>query len=131
MKIFVNGCFDVLHRGHVELFKHAKGSGTFLTVGIDTDRRVKELKGDSRPINSQEDRKFMLESIKYIDQVVIFDSEEELEDLILHLSPHAMIVGEEYKNKRVVGHHPGIELKFFKKINGYSTTNTLQHFARR
>ena len=62
-KIFVNGCFDIVHRGHIELFKYAKTLGNFLIVAIDSDERVKNMKGDKRPINNQQDRKFFLESI--------------------------------------------------------------------
>ena len=70
-KIFVNGCFDILHRGHIELFKYAKSLGDILFVGIDTDERVKKAKGNERPFNNQDDRKYLLESIKYIDEVFI------------------------------------------------------------
>jgi D-beta-D-heptose 7-phosphate kinase/D-beta-D-heptose 1-phosphate adenosyltransferase len=81
MKIIVNGTFDILHRGHVELLEYAKGLGEFLLVCIDTDRRVKELKGESRPINSQADRAFMLQGLKCVDAVWTFDSEEDLEKI--------------------------------------------------
>ena len=85
MNIWVNGCFDILHRGHLELFKFAKSQGSFLVVGIDSDKRVKNNKGISRPINNQEDRKFFLECIKYIDKVVVFDSDYELETCVSFL----------------------------------------------
>ena len=78
-KVFVNGCFDLLHRGHLELFEYAKSLGDHLTVGIDSDSRVKELKGNHRPINTQDDRKFMLESLKWVDEVRVFDCDMELE----------------------------------------------------
>ena len=68
--IWTNGCFDVLHRGHIELFKYAKSLGTKLYVGIDSDEKIKKDKGNSRPINSVKDRKFILESIKYIEKVI-------------------------------------------------------------
>ena len=102
-KVFVNGCFDILHIGHVRLFDYAKIFGDQLIVAIDSDKRVKELKGDSRPINNQNDRKEMLLSNKNIDHVFIFDSAEELEDLIFDISPNVMIVGDEYKDKKVIG----------------------------
>ena len=75
-KIWINGCFDVLHRGHVELFKYAKSLGDKLIVGIDADSRVRMMKGSSRPINNQDDRKFFLESLRYVDEVRIFDDED-------------------------------------------------------
>jgi D-beta-D-heptose 7-phosphate kinase/D-beta-D-heptose 1-phosphate adenosyltransferase len=80
--IWTNGCFDVLHRGHIELLKYAKSLGDWLVVGIDTDERVKNSKGESRPFNNIEDRVAMLESIKYVDEVVVFDTDCELEDKV-------------------------------------------------
>ena len=126
-KVWVNGCFDVLHRGHIELFKFAKSHGKFLIVGIDSDKRIKELKGDNRPFNNQEDRRFFLESIKFIDHVEIFNTEEELKQKINWFSPDVMIVGSDYKNKRVVGSEHAKELLFFDRIGGYSTTKILEN----
>ena len=125
-KVWINGCFDVLHRGHLELFKFAKSKGDFLIVGIDSDQRVKTLKGSSRPFNNQEDRRFFLESIKYIDHVEVFDTEEDLEKKIHWFSPDVMIVGSDYREKRVVGSENAKELLFFERIEGYSTTKILE-----
>ena len=125
-KVWINGCFDILHRGHVELFKFAKETGNHLTVGIDSDSRVKELKGESRPINNETDRKFFLESIRYIDEVVIFDSEKELIEKIGLLNPDIMIVGSDYKEKRVIGSENAKKLVFFDRIGDYSTTKILE-----
>ena len=72
--IWTNGCFDILHRGHMEMFKHAKLLGHKLIVGIDSDNKVKKDKGEDRPINNQYDRKYFLESIKWIDEVIIFNT---------------------------------------------------------
>ena len=77
--IWTNGCFDVLHRGHIELFKYAKSLGDRLVVGIDTDERVKASKGETRPFNNIQDRVEMLQAIKYIDEVRVFDTDVELE----------------------------------------------------
>ena len=125
-KVWINGCFDILHRGHIELFKFAKEAGNYLTVGIDSDSRVKELKGESRPINNETDRKFFLESIRYIDEVVIFGSEKELIEKIGVLKPDIMIVGSDYKNKRVIGSENAKKLVFFDRIGDYSTTRILE-----
>ena len=85
-KVWTNGCFDILHRGHIELFKYAKLFGDELTVGIDSDRKVKNDKGIRRPLNNLEDRIEMLKSIRYIDKVVCFDSKEELKILLKSIS---------------------------------------------
>ena len=82
MIVWTNGCFDILHRGHIELFKYAKSLGNRLIVGVDTDEKVKLDKGKNRPINNIGDRVTMLESIRYIDEVVWFDSTDGLRNLI-------------------------------------------------
>ena len=125
-KIWINGCFDILHRGHIELFKFAKTLGDYLVVGIDSDSRVKDLKGDLRPVNNQEDRKFFLESIKFIDEVVVFETEQQLVEKIGILKPDIMIVGSDYKEKRVVGAENAKKLVFFERIGDYSTTKILE-----
>ena len=125
--VWVNGCFDVLHRGHFELFKHAKSLGDYLVVGIDADRKVKKDKGKNRPVNNQEDRKFALESIKYIDKVVIFNTKEELEKTIKEISPSIMVIGSDWKEKDVVGQQHVKEVVFYERIKNYSTTNILKH----
>ena len=124
--IWTNGCFDVLHRGHIELFKYAKSLGTKLYVGIDTDEKVKRDKGESRPINNQQDRKFILESIKYIDKIFIFDSHTTLEQHIRNIKPNIMVIGSDWKGKTVVGEQYSKSLVFFDRIEGYSTTEILE-----
>ena len=124
--VWTNGCFDILHRGHIELFKYAKSLGDLLIVGIDSDRKVKIDKGETRPINKAEDRKFMLESIKYIDKVFIFNSKQHLEDLIKLIKPNIMVIGSDWKGKEVVGQEYAKELNFFDRIEEYSTTNIIK-----
>jgi rfaE bifunctional protein nucleotidyltransferase chain/domain len=121
--VWTNGCFDVLHRGHIELFKYAKSLGKYLVVGIDEDDRIKNSKGPERPINTLEDRKTMLESIRYIDEVVTFSSDTELEKQVMLSDASIMVVGSDYKGKRVIGSQFVEEVKFFDRINKYSTTN--------
>ena len=124
--IWVNGCFDVLHRGHIELFKYAKSLGDLLVVGVDTDDRVRGSKGNTRPFNTLQDRICLLDSIKYIDLVVSFDSDEELEGHIEHYSPDIMVVGSDWYGKSVIGQQHTKEVKYFSRIGNYSTTNILE-----
>ena len=126
VKVWTNGCFDVLHRGHFEMLKHAKTLGDYLIVGIDSDEKVKRDKGASRPFNSTEDRKFALESIKYVDAVVVFDSRVGLEQIIKSVSPDIMVIGSDWKGKEVVGEEYTQKLCFFDRIEHYSTTNILK-----
>ena len=126
MIVWTNGCFDILHRGHIELFKYAKSLGTKLYVGIDSDEKVKLDKGIDRPFNTLEDRKIMLESIKFIDQVFIFDSAKELEEMVKTISPDIMVIGSDWRGKKVIGQQYTKKLKFFNRVIGYSTTNILE-----
>jgi len=121
-QIFTNGCFDVLHKGHVELLKFCKSLG-YVTVGLNSDVSVAGLKGAGRPINSEEDRKFILQSLRYVDQVIIFNESTPLL-LIQDLKPDIVVKGGDYTKADVVGN--GIaEIIIFNTIKGYSTTDTL------
>ena len=124
--IWTNGCFDILHRGHIELFKYAKSLGNWLVVGVDTDERVKKSKGDSRPFNTLKDRVAMLESINYIDEVVAFSEDSELETCVLQSDATIMVIGSDYRGKRVIGAQYVDEIKFFDRLGEYSTTKTLE-----
>ena len=130
-KVFVNGTFDVLHFGHIELLNHAKGLGDFLYVGIDSDERVKQLKGPTRPIHNQENRKFLLENLKAVNRVLLFNTDEELTELVKIIKPDIMVVGSDYQNKRVIGSEYAKELKFFERIDEYSTTKIIQGIINR
>lgn len=129
--VFVNGCFDVLHPGHIELLRYAKSLGDYLIVAIDSDRKVAEMKGPERPIFSQEDRSNVLSAIRYVDVIHTFDSKEELEDLLESISPDIMIVGSDWKGKEVVGSQYAKAVRFFDRIGEYSTTKTIQGFTYR
>ena len=130
-KVWTNGCFDILHRGHIELFKYAKSLGDRLVVGIDSDDKVKKDKGEERPINCVKVRKYILESIKYIDEVLVFNSPKELENLIKQTKPDIMVIGSDWKNKKVVGDEYTKQLLFFDRIGEYSTTNMLEKKERK
>jgi len=129
--IFVNGCFDVLHPGHIKLFQYAKSLGDYLIVAIDSDLKITGDKGLNRPIFPLEDRKFILESIKYINVVHTFDSKEGLEDLIESIKPDILVVGSDWFNGEVVGREYAKEVKFFDRVGEYSTSRTIQGFSYR
>jgi D-beta-D-heptose 7-phosphate kinase/D-beta-D-heptose 1-phosphate adenosyltransferase len=124
-KVFVNGTFDLLHRGHLELLNYAKSLG-YVYVGIDTDECIKEKKGPTRPIHNQEERKFHLENLKSVDEVIFFSSEPEFEGLIKSLQPDIIIVGSDWKEKSTIKSYYDGELIFFDRIEEYSTTKTIQ-----
>ena len=126
IKVWTNGCFDILHRGHIELFRYAKSLGDELVVGIDTDEKVKLDKGKDRPINNLQDRMFMLQSIKYVDKVVTFDSTDDLNDTIKWYKPDIMVIGSDWKGKKVIGEMFTDKLVFFDRVGDYSTTNILE-----
>jgi D-beta-D-heptose 7-phosphate kinase/D-beta-D-heptose 1-phosphate adenosyltransferase len=126
-KVWVNGTFDVLHVGHIKLLEFASTFGK-VRVGIDTDKRVKELKGVDRPFNKQEDRKFMLESLKFVDEVLFFDSREELVDCVKNYEPDFMIIGDDYKGQKVYGSEYAKKLVFFEKIPNYSSSKILNYY---
>ena len=126
-KIFVNGTFDVLHRGHIELLNYAKSLGDVLYVGIDTDERIKEKKGQDRPYNTLEDRVEFLYSLKYVNSVVTFGSNEELIDNIRKYDPDIMVIGDDYNYHTIIGIEYIPLVKFFPKIEGKSTTKILNY----
>jgi len=126
IKVWTNGCFDILHRGHIELFKYAKSLGDELIVGIDSDEKVKKDKGEGRPINNLNDRAFILQSIKYIDRVIKFDSTDELRRLVKDIKPDIMVIGSDWEGKDVIGQEYTKELRFFDRVGNYSTTKILE-----
>ena len=126
MKVWTNGCFDILHRGHIELFRYAKSLGSELCVGIDTDKKVRLDKGKHRPINNVQDRIFMLQSIKYIDKVVTFDSTDDLTNTIKWYKPDIMVIGSDWKGKKVIGEMFADKLLFFDRVGDYSTTKIVE-----
>ena len=123
--VFVNGTFDILHRGHLELLRYAKSFG-YVIVGIDTDECIKEKKGPTRPIHNQEERKFLLENLKTVDEVIFFSSEPEFEELIKSLKPDIIVVGSDWKEKSTIKSYYDGELIFFDRVEKYSTTKTIQ-----
>ena len=130
-RIIVNGTFDIVHRGHIEMLNYARSLGDYLVVCIDTDARVQELKGLDRPINNQYDRKFLLENLKCVDQVWLFDSEDALRDLLKEYKPHVMVKGSDYQGRPIVGQDLCPKIEFFNLLDDYSTTKTIQRITNR
>jgi len=124
--VWTNGCFDVLHRGHIELFKYAKSLGDVLYVGIDSDLKIKKDKGDGRPYNNEVDRIELLKSIKYIDKVFLFENSKNLDNIVESIKPNFMVIGSDWKNKNIVGGSHANKVVFFDRIPNYSTTNILK-----
>ncbi len=127
--VFTNGCFDILHRGHVEYLEFARSQGDVLVVGLNTDDSVRRLKGPERPINRFEDRAYVLAALECVDFVIGF-SEDTPYNLISELIPDVLVKGADYRPEEVVGrdiveqHGGRLVLAPFKK--GYSTTELLK-----
>lgn len=120
--VWVNGTFDVMHLGHIKLLEFAKSLGDFLIVGIDRDHRVRELKGSPRPINNCQNRLDFLKSIKYVDSVVTFGTDNELIEHIKSFRPAIMVIGSDYIGKKIIGSEFVGEVKYFDRIQDLSTS---------
>ena len=129
--VFVNGTFDVLHRGHLDLLNYAKSLGEYVVVGIDSDERVRKMKGRTRPINRLMDRAHMLANLKAVDEVRFFGDDKELEDLVKEVKPDIMVVGSDWKGKSVIGSYWAADLHFFDRVGDYATTKTIQSIIDR
>jgi len=128
--VWVNGCFDIVHIAHIRLLKYAKSLGNTLIVGVDSDSRIAISKGKLRPINDVKIRNEFLESLSCVDLVVEFNSDEELCSYIQELEVDIMVVGEEYKNRKVIGSEFAKEVRYFGKVGNFSTTNILNNGQR-
>ncbi len=124
--VWTNGTFDILHPGHIQLFKVAKELGDMVIVGTDTDEKIKRDKGDNRPINDLCYRVAMLEAIKYIDAVHTFDTRQELEGLIQMYNPDILLIGDDWRYGDVVGREYAKEVRFLPRVGGYASSNTIK-----
>lgn len=124
--VWTNGCYDILHVGHVSLFEKcrffASTCNARFIIGIDSDKRVKAMKGSSRPINTEEDRAKVLLNIRGVDSVWAYDTDGELSDVIKKFSPIVMVIGDDYIDRAVIGSEYAKSVFYFPKINGYSTS---------
>ena len=131
MKVFVNGTFDILHMGHLDLLNYAKSLGTYLLVAVDSDNRVTEKKGSDRPFNKINNRVALLSNLKAVDKVLVFNSDIELESIIEQYNPDIMLVGSDWKNKKVIGSEYAKELVLFDRVIDESTTKTIENYINR
>jgi len=127
--VFTNGCFDLLHAGHVRYLETAKSFGDVLILGLNSDRSTTALKGKNRPINTQIDRAYILAALEAADYVVIFD-EDTPYDLIKAIKPHILVKGGDYEGQYVVGQDIADELKLVQFVDGKSTTKTIEKIQR-
>ena len=125
MLVFTNGCFDILHVGHIQYLEQSRALGDKLIVGLNSDDSVRRLKGPSRPVNNQEDRKRMLEALRCVDEVIIFDEDTPYE-LIRSLNPDIITKGGDYRVEDVVGQDLS-QVVVLPYVNGKSTTRVLNH----
>jgi D-beta-D-heptose 7-phosphate kinase/D-beta-D-heptose 1-phosphate adenosyltransferase len=125
-KVWINGSFDILHIGHIKLLEYANMLGN-IKVGIDTDERIKKFKGENRPFNSLIDRVEFLYSIKYINNVDTFNTDEQLINLIKQYQPDYMVIGSDYKDKPIIGSEYIKEIIYFERIKNKSTTKILNY----
>lgn len=127
--VFTNGCFDILHLGHVHYLSAAKDLGDILVIGLNSDDSVKRLKGENRPINTQYARALLLAALQFVDFVIVFDEDTPL-NLIQQITPHVLVKGGDYKIEDVVGaewvmaHGGKVEIVDF--VEGYSSTNLIK-----
>lgn len=132
--VFTNGCFDIIHRGHIEYLKKAKSYGDILIVGLNTDESVRRIKGEKRPIIPEEDRAFILSSFCFVDYVVLFDEDTPL-NLILEVRPDVLIKGGDYRKEDIVGAKEvegwGGEVIVIPYIEGYSTSKIIEEITKK
>lgn len=130
-KVFVNGSFDIIHFGHLDLLNAAKAIGDHLLVAIDSDRRISEKKGPDRPFNSEFERYSLMINLKPVNSVRIFDSDEELIDIIKEYKPDIMMIGSDWKGKPIIGCEFTKQLVYFDRAYDESTTNKIERYLDR
>jgi len=131
--VFTNGCFDILHLGHIDYLSKAKDLGDILLIGLNTDDSVKRLKGDNRPIKNQQEREILLASLQFVDGVILFDEDTPYK-LIQKIKPDILVKGSDYKKEEIVGadiiQNTGGEIITIDFLEGYSTTAILDKIRK-
>jgi|TARA_B110000879_G_scaffold158641_1_gene204836 D-beta-D-heptose 7-phosphate kinase/D-beta-D-heptose 1-phosphate adenosyltransferase len=127
-RIWLNGTFDVVHLGHIKLFQHAKElyPNSIVCVGVDTDKRIRQLKGPNRPINPLNFRVEFLKAIRFIDQVVTFSTDSDLRNKIASFNPDVMLIGDDYRNRTIVGEELIPRIIYVERFDGLSTTSLIE-----
>jgi len=126
-RVWLNGTFDVLHAGHIHLFQRARNlaKNTHVCVGIDDDERVGQLKGNGRPINNLHNRIKMLASIVYVDEIIVFGSDDELRAQIRAYNPHIMVIGADYRGRTIIGEEYIPRVEYVERYDGLSSTKII------
>jgi len=131
--VFTNGCFDILHRGHINYLQEAKKFGEILIIGMNSDNSIKRIKGKDRPINNQEDRAIVLSALNIVDYITIFEEDTPL-NLIKHIKPDILVKGGDWKIGEIVGSdvvlQRGGEVKSLQYLPGYSTSEIIAKIKR-
>lgn len=131
--VFTNGCFDILHKGHITYLNEAKNLGDILIIGVNSDASVKKLKGDDRPVTNEQDRMFALDNLKAVDYVILF-TEDTPYNLIKEIQPDVLVKGGDWKIQDIVGSdivmNNGGEVKSLNFVNGYSTSSILEKIRK-
>ena len=129
--VFSNGCFDILHRGHVEYLSKAADLGDVLIIGLNTDASVRRIKGPSRPVNDEKARAVVLAALEFVDAIMFFE-EDTPYNLIKNVQPDVLVKGKDYKAEDIVGYdivtNKGGKVETIELVEGFSTTNILKHF---
>ena len=127
-RVWLNGTFDVLHLGHIKLFQHAKilYPTSIVCVGVDTDDRVRQMKGPNRPINPLAFRVEFLKSIRFIDSIRSFATDDELREEIALFNPDVMLIGDDYRHHTIIGEELIPRIEYVKRFDGLSTTSLIE-----
>ena len=127
-RIWLNGTFDVVHLGHIKLFQHAKElyPNSIVCVGVDTDKRIRQLKGPNRPINPLPFRVEFLKAIRFIDQVVTFSTDSDLRNKIASFNPDVMLIGDDYRNRTIICEELIPRIIYVERFDGLSTTSLIE-----
>jgi D-beta-D-heptose 7-phosphate kinase/D-beta-D-heptose 1-phosphate adenosyltransferase len=131
MLVFVNGSFDLLHTGHIDMLFYAKSLGTHLHCAIDSDERIQSIKGPDRPINPLHIRKKIMQSLKPVDSVSVFETDCELINTIKSYRPNIMVKGSDWRGKKIIGSEYCDSIVFYERVNDESTTKIIQDFINR